>query len=334
MALLDKKQLLKVVEDAIRESGWCFLHLPSVEIHPARYQLYRDGQSHRVRVYIWNLTPGGQNRPKDEWRIQATGVDHFEPEPDGKTLILGWQDEWEVFAGFDFSCHQGNLGYSPSIQLREAALHQAIVSGFAPHNKGNGELAIAFRPDCLATYVANIESLHECGQTAGEREILSRVGQDPDGIDDAEVEETIAEPRRYAVLATKRALRETGFRKRVLTAYDQSCAMCGVQLRLLDGAHILPAAHPDSTDGTDNGVALCALHHRAFDRAFVTFDHAFRIHVNENMTDELKAANLDSGLEAFKDALHPDLASLPSDEQDRPARCFVDAANKLRGWSL
>ena len=333
MARLAKKQLLNVVEDAIHEGGWYFLRLSPIGSHPARYQIYRGGQSHRVRVHIWNLTPGGQNRPEDEWRIQATGVDRFEPEPDGKTLILGWQNEWGVFAGFDFTRHRAELGYSPSIQIREAALHQAVVDGFAPHNKGNGELAIAFRPDCLAAYVANLESLHECGRAAGEMEMLSRIGQDPDAVDDMEVEEKIAEPRRYAVLSTKRALRETGFRKRVLTAYGQSCAMCGIQLRLLDGAHILPAAHPDSTNGTDNGVALCALHHRAFDRALVTFDFEFRIHVNKNMARELRATEHAGGLEAFKDALRPVL-TLPPDRRDRPARRFVEKANELRGWSL
>lgn len=333
MARLAKEQLFDVVEDAIHESGWYFLCLSPIGSHPARYQIYRDGQSHRVRVYIWNLTPGGQNRPEDEWRIQATGVDRFEPEPDGKTLILGWQNEWGVFAGFDFARHRARLGTSSSIQLREAALHQTVMDGFAPHDKGSGELAIAFRPDCLAAYIANLESLHECGQAAGEIETLSRIGQDPDAVDDTEVEENIAEPRRYAVLSTKRALRETGFRKRVLTAYGQRCAMCGIQLRLLDGAHILPAAHPDSTDGTDNGVALCALHHRAFDRALVTFDSEFRIHVNENMTHELRKAKHAGGLEAFKDALRPVL-TLPPDRRDRPARRFVEAANQLRGWTL
>ena len=333
MARPTKEQLFNVVEDAIHESGWYFLCLSPIGSHPARYQIYRDGQSHKVRVYIWNLTPGGQNRPKDEWRIQATGVDRFEPEPDGKTLILGWQDEWEVFAGFDLARHQGRLGYSPSIQLREAALHQAVMDGFAPHYKGNGELAIAFRPDCLAAYAANLESLHECGQAAGEIETLNRIGQDPDAVDDTEVEENIAESRRYAVLSTKRALRDTGFRKRVLTAYGQSCAMCGIQLRLLDGAHILPAAHPDSTDGTDNGVALCALHHRAFDRALVTFDFNYRIHVNENMANEMRATEHAGGLEMFKNALRPVL-TLPPDRRDRPARRFVDAANELRGWLL
>ena len=244
MARLAKKQLLNVVEDAIHEGGWYFLCLSPIGSHPARYQIYRGGQSHRVRIHIWNLTRGGQNRPKDEWRIQATGVDRFEPEPDGKTLILGWQNEWGVFAGFDFTRHRAELGRSSSIQLRDAALHQAVVDGFAPHNKGNGELAIAFRPDCLAAYVANLESLHECGRAAEEIEMLNRIGQEPGTVDDSEVEEKIAEPRRYAVLSTKRALREMGFRKRcsrptarvapcAASSYDFSMARISCRLRIL-----------------------------------------------------------------------------------------------------
>ena len=333
MPTLRKAQLLDVVEMAIRESEWGFLYLSAAGLHPARYQFYRDGRSHRVRVYIWNLTPGGQNRPADEWRIQATGVGRFEPEPHGKTLILGWQDEWEVFAGFDVTRHQTALGVSPSFQLREGALRQAVINGFAPHNKGNNELAIAFRPDFLASYVANLESLHDCGHVAAEIDMLSRIARDPEQVHDDEVAEEIAEPRRYAVISTKRALREVSFRRRVLTAYSQSCAMCGVQLRLLDGAHILPAEHPDSTDGTHNGVALCPLHHRAFDRAFVTFDPEFQIHVNQDTVAQLRQTNLAGGLDGFENALRPMLA-LPPDRRDHPSPHFVNMANAHRGWHL
>lgn len=333
MARLSKAQLLHVVENAIRESGWNFLYLSPTGTHPAQYHVYRDDQSYRTRVYVWNLTPGGQNRPKDEWRIQVTGIKRFEPESEGKTLILGWWDETGVFAGFDIIRHMGELGSSPSIQLREAALHQAVVNGFAPHNKGNGELAIAFRPDFLASYIENLESLHECGQAAGEIEVLRRIGQSPAAVDDGDIEGNIAQPRRYAVISTKRALREIDFRDRVLTAYGQRCAMCGIQLQLLDGAHILPAAHPESTDGTDNGVALCALHHRAFDRAFVTFGPDFRIHMNREMTEELQATDHANGLDAFEQLLRPILA-LPPDKKDRPAHQFIEMANRLRGWAL
>ena len=333
MVRLTKPQLFHVVENAVRESGWNLLYLSPAGTHPARYQLYRDNVSFRVRVYIWNLTHGGQNRSLEEWRIQVTGINHFEPEIGGKTLILGWWEETGVFAGFDFSHHGGEFGASPSIQIHEAALHQAVIHGFAPHIKDNGELAIAFRPDFLASYLENLESLHECGQALEEVAVLRQIGEEPGDVDDADIEEEVAEPRRYAVISTKRALRSNDFRERVLTAYRHRCAMCGVQLRLLDGAHILPAAHPDSTDGTENGVALCALHHRAFDRGFVTFTPDFRTLVNESMTEELRMADRVGGLDTFEDSLRPILA-LPSDRRDRPAHGFVKAANELRGWAL
>lgn len=333
MARLSKSQLFHVFEDAIRESGWNALYLSPTGSHPARYQIYREGHNYRVRVYIWNLTPGGQNRPEDEWRIQVTGIDQFEPEIGGKTLILGWWDDTGVFAGFDFTHHKDRLGSSPSIQLREDALRQAVVYGFAPHNKGNGELAVAFRPDFLGSYIENLESLHECGEATDEIDLLQQIGRDPEDVHDEDIEKQIGEPRRYAVISTKRALREIGFRDRVLTAYGHRCAMCGLQLRLLDAAHILPVAHKDSTDGTNNGVALCALHHRAFDSAFVTFGPDFRLYLNEERVEELRAADRTAGLDAFRDALRP-ILSLPPDKKDRPAEAFVEAANALRGWAF
>lgn len=333
MTRLSKRSLLRVVENAIHASGWNYIHLTSSEAHPARYQIYRHDQSHQVRIYIWNLTRGGQNRPPDEWRIQMTGVTSLEPEIGGKTVVLGWQDKSGVFAGFDFERHQSGFGASPSVQLREAAIHEAVLNRFALHSKGNGELAIAFLPEFFASYVENLEPLHQCGKIAREVDVLNEIGQATGGVIDQAVEFQVDESRRYAVLAARRALRELDFRARVLTAYSNTCAMCGVQLQLLDGAHILPAAHPDSTDGTENGIALCALHHRAFDRALVTFDVSFRIHVNRVRIKTLKESRLDSGLARFKSALRP-ILSVPPDKRDRPAERFVKRANTLRGWDL
>ena len=94
-----------------------------------------------------------------------------------------------------------------------------------------------------------------------------------------------------------------------------------------------PAAHADSTDGTNNGVALCALHHRAYDSELVTFDPAFRTHVNDAKAIGLKEKGHDGGLSAFRSALQP-MLTLPSDGRDRPARRFIDRANELRGWTF
>ena len=68
-----------------------------------------------------------------------------------------------------------------------------------------------------------------------------------------------------ARIATSRLLRDARFRKKVVSAYDARCAMCGLDLDLVVAAHILPVAAPGSMDIVPNGIALCENHHRLFD---------------------------------------------------------------------
>ena len=96
--------------------------------------------------------------------------------------------------------------------------------------------------------------------------------------------------------------------------------------------HLSPRGeHPARTDKTCNGIALCALHHGAFDRAFVAFDPKFRVHVSESMATKLEEDDKAGGLANFRNALRPVLG-LPPDRKDRPAPHFVEAANQFRGW--
>ena len=143
----------------------------------------------------------------------------------------------------------------------------------------------------------------------------------------------VAAPRRWAVTQTRRALRALDFSERVLSAYRNRCAMCGMQLRLLDGAHILPVADPDSTDETANGVALCTLHHRAYDKGLVTFDTNHRIHLNENRFETLRLEGLAGGVESFCEGLR-EIIDLPVERRSRPRAYFIERANILRGWAF
>ena len=80
--------------------------------------------------------------------------------------------------------------------------------------------------------------------------------------------------------------------------------MCGVQLGLLDAAHVIPVEHPDGTDEACNGVALCALHHRAYDRGLVSFDEKYRIRFSKTRVEDLKAGGYHGGAEAFRKNRH------------------------------
>jgi putative restriction endonuclease len=330
MARHNKYDLLEQIVSAINDSGWNVVYLESIDQHPFHLQIYHDNESYRVRIYIWHMTHGGgKARPKDEYRIQITGVDHFEPLAEGKTLVLGWWKEAEVFAGFDIRKHLGKLGASPSIQIREAALRKAYINGFEPCDKGNKEVAIAFRPDFFVEYLKNLESLHDFGQSAHDFAILSDVAENPE-INDADIQiQDIA--RKTTVVSVSKKLRDVSFRKRVLTAYSFRCAVCGIQLRLVEAAHIIPVNHDNSTDETRNGLALCALHHKAYDQALITIGDDYSIQINRGQAAELQKQKLAEGLIKFSQDLRP-IIILPPSVSDRPHAEYIRIANEIRGW--
>jgi putative restriction endonuclease len=330
MARLRKHELLDRIVEAVFDSGWSVLHLSSINEHPFRLLIYSAEEAYRVRLYIWNLTHGGgRARPKDEYRIQITGVTHFEQTSGEKTLVLGWWDEIEVFAGFDVRKHTGTLGRSPSIQIREAYLREAYINGFSPCDKGNQELAIAFRPDFFVEYVRNLEALHDFGQYAEALAVLDKVSRHPE-INDEDIQIPDNE-RKTTVISVRKRLRDSGFRSRVLTAYGFRCAACGMQLKLIDAAHIIPVQYENSTDETSNGLALCALHHRAYDQTLITVGEDYSILLSKKQIDYLKRMKRAEGLDGFRQNLRP-VILLPPAISDRPRVEYIRMANQVRGW--
>jgi putative restriction endonuclease len=332
MPRLKKSELLARAQDAIRISRLDVLYLNPGK-HPALYRIYDGDRSLLVQIYIWNITHGGINRSADEYRIQATGVSKFSPKRNARNLVLGWWDDVGVFAGWDIRQHRSPLGASPSLQISKTALRKANLGGFAPYVKDNNETAIAFRPEFMGTYIRFLQDLHDSGSIPAEAAILKKLSEKLDRINERDIAEEVAEERKRALVLTWRTLRALDFRDRVLAAYSRRCAMCGIQLRLVDGAHILPVSEPASNDRTANGIALCALHHRAYDCGLVTFDSRLKIHVNDLAVKMLRADDEVSGLKEFRKALRPAICA-PPDRRDRPAARFVKKANILRGWKL
>ncbi len=69
--------------------------------------------------------------------------------------------------------------------------------------------------------------------------------------------------------------RDPNFRARILRAYEHSCAVCGFNVRLGRNLVAIEAAHikwhqVGGPDCEENGIALCSLHHKMFDRGVFT----------------------------------------------------------------
>lgn len=327
MPTLSKTDLLQRLIDAATAGG--YQTIITARQHPFGLRIFKpeDTTALKARVYIWNCTHGGNTRAGDEYRVQLTGV---VPQiaPDEQTLLLGWHEGYRVFVAFDITKHAGQASASPSIQVKESILLSAHTKAFSAYERANGEIAIAFRPEFLPEYVKEAPRLH--GQHGALGSYLAALN------DVAQLTETdvaaITRPERREVLATiRRKVREQDFRARVLSAYGYQCAMCGVQLRLVEAAHILPVAEPSSTDETANGVALCSLHHDAYDRNLLSFSESYRIEASSAAEATLGTANLLGGLVAFKASLRPAIL-LPADTRDYPAPVYIRRSREVRRW--
>jgi putative restriction endonuclease len=123
-------------------------------------------------------------------------------------------------------------------------------------------------------------------------------------------------------------LRDSSFKARVLTAYGNKCAFSGLQLKLVEAAHIVPVSYENSTDDTANGIALSALYHRAYDKGLVTFNEQYQIILNSTRMKHLKEIGFDGGMENFIRDLRP-IINVPPAVNDRPRTDFIREANKL-----
>lgn len=119
-------------------------------------------------------------------------------------------------------------------------------------------------------------------------------------------------------------LNQDFFRRLILTSYDGKCALSELDVpELLVASHIVPWSE-DSTVrmAPQNGICLNALHDRAFDQGFITFDDDYTVVYSRKLPNTAREA----------------LESFGSDRLRFPARFIPDPAllafhrqNKFRG---
>lgn len=104
--------------------------------------------------------------------------------------------------------------------------------------------------------------------------------------------------RAYVERLTRLRLHQPVFRARVLHAYDRQCAMCRLRLPdLLDAAHIVPDHELAGTPVVPNGLALCKIHHAAFDRHILGVRPDCVIEVRQDILDAVDGPMLRHGLQ-------------------------------------
>jgi len=107
--------------------------------------------------------------------------------------------------------------------------------------------------------------------------------------------------RQYVTAVVRRRLHQRSFRERVLHAYQMCCAICRLRHdELLEAAHILPDGHPRGEPVIPNGLALCKLHHAAFDSYIIGVTPDLEVKVRLDVLEEIDGPMLQHGLQSFQ----------------------------------
>ena len=112
--------------------------------------------------------------------------------------------------------------------------------------------------------------------------------------DDAEIQ------RKYVERIVRTRVHQREFRQKIILAYDYTCAICRLKnAQLLDAAHITPDSSADGIAFVPNGLALCKLHHAAYDRDLLGIDQEHRVHIAQRLLAGTPSEAMDTAFGAY-----------------------------------
>lgn len=285
-------------------------------------------------IFIGNVHFAARS-DKDEYRIQCPGdlpraLASYDSQS-RKVFILGYFPDLEVFSAWDPErfLKRNTRIQRFSMYTRLSGLYEARERGFSNYTDTDFQNVVMFRPEFIGLYIENSMALHE----ASEKDLQKLPAvYEPTALGKQPSRQVIINKHKIAVTHTQYA-RSPQFRTTVLEAYTHRCAICGIQLDLVEAAHIVPYAHPKGLDVINNGVALCALHHKSFDMGLLYVDEDYSIWINMARVDYLKKVGRSEGLKLYRSYMQSKLI-LPSTEGWLPSRANIVLGNELRGIGI
>ena len=133
-----------------------------------------------------------------------------------------------------------------------------------------------------------------------------------------------AELRRYLLRETRYRVHQPRFRATVLRAYRQRCAVCNLgHAQLLDAAHIVADRAEDGLPVVSNGLALCKIHHAAYDAHILGINPGLVVEIRTDILTEVDGPMLRYGLQGRHGQ---PLMALPRRRTERPDQARLAVA--------
>ncbi|MEV1074661.1 HNH endonuclease [Micromonospora parva] len=266
---------------------------------------YYGGVLDAVRAYLHVAVPDAADKEREYWalsclpatfagRLAAVSMKRMETfvlaepaEPTEHPLITGFvivrwsalRQHWPTFQAFMDAFPDLTIGHS---DYADPGPDQARVDGW------HLDLMAALRDDRFAAAVRDltepllkVRTLHAAGHNGLLAEQVLKVdslAKFPDGSRSIEPE-AAAEGRRRRLAEVTARQGQADFRRRLMEAYGNRCAITGCDTEAaLQAAHIDPYDGP-ATNQVNNGLLLRADLHNLLDRGLIWIDESYVLHV-------------------------------------------------------
>lgn len=236
---------------------------------PAFGELVVEGVATPVALYAGLVGLSQRNRDDVERRFQNPGSDRPILEIPGRDLLLLGLWEGDPYVDVDQPLlvsadpmHRVGQRTRFSVFISLGMLLTALETGWGEDATSIGETMRAFLPPLLPlSHAADRDGVSP--DVSGMQAAIEGSGLMT--AEEPEIPEAAERTRQVG----SRLVRDSRFSRRVVDAYEGLCAMCGLDVGLVQGAHIYPVSALGSHDEPWNGLALCGNHHLAFDRHLV-----------------------------------------------------------------
>lgn len=200
---------------------------------------------------------------------------------------------WELDGAEGLMVREGKSGEPTKSSLLAAGTSGGLTPSIFSDISSDPRLLWDIAGDLLEAHFP--ESLHE--------EILEAVGL-------------------ISIHAPVSAKRDPKFRQHVLVAYGYRCTVCGFDARLGDSLVGVEAAHikwhqAGGPSTVDNGLAMCSLHHKLFDRGAFTLTQDRKIEVSQEV-------NGGPATTQFVASFHTHLIAAPHNPAQLPSPDFIE----------
>tara|TARA_B100001093_G_scaffold74548_1_gene65303 strand:+ start:1439 stop:2455 length:1017 start_codon:yes stop_codon:yes gene_type:complete len=314
----------------------------NLDIYKRSNPLLLKLEDQKFSIYIQYMnSEGGYRTNKDETRIQITRAqtdEQLDHQNDGfQPIFLGFYTS-KVFQAWDpdhVLAFQGQqLGSQYARWSNEQKVNQFGPTYYTHKSKHLNKMVQhpVLPMNDLCGYLLNFSAIHKMNLNQSEsirdgdlKTLLNSLDKLESSLSD---EEKLIRHQVTVNSSRTTYYRDPKFKEKIMEQYNNSCAICGRQMDIIEAAHIIPHSKPDSNDEVGNGIALCVMHHKLYDKEELIFiDVDNQIRFNNEKIDFYREMKLDGGLDEI---LQQKTYSDPNDISLKPSSEFIEISKKYR----